>query len=856
MMIRLVLVLLIGVVAVHAQTPSGSLSITGVVVDQNEAALPAARVTLRGDLRSQSRSVKTDTVGSFRFDRLTAGDYEIDVTREGFKPETVRFSIGVRQPEPLRVVLSVAELQQEIAVSETNLQTNTDPGGNMDVSTVDRQALDTLPSLSNDYIGTMSRFLSDGAIGTSGVTLVVDGVEMSKAGVSASAIQEVKINNNPYSAEYARPGRGRIEILTKPGAPQYHGTFNFLFRDQHLNARDSFALTRPPEQRRIYEGNITGPFSKSKAHPISFLITANREEENLQSVVFATGPQGSIRENFANPGRNTEFSARLQRQMSEKSTLSVLYSYQDRIIKNQGVGGFNLPEVATNFEFREDIVRLAHNWIVSPNLVSQFNLLLGRYDAPTVSVNNVQRIVVQDAFTGGGAQGDFRRTEEHWAAYETVTYTQGKQLIKAGIQVPDFSHRGVDDKTNNLGTFYFSSLADYEQQHPFTFIRQQGRTSVRFWEVVLGVFVQDEIRVRPNLSIAVGLRYDWQNRFNDDNNNVAPRLSFAYALGQDRKTIIRGGFGAFYDRTGPGPISDVIRFDGERLRRYVITNPCFPDPLCNGGQSLTAQPVSIVRLASDTIIPDTAQFGIGVERQLQKSLTLTVNYLGARGFDLFRSRDVNAPLPPLFDARPDPKFTVVRQIESTGRLTSHSLEVGLRGQLTSYFNGMIQYAFGRAWNDTSGITAFPANSYDLRGEWGRADFDVRHRFNLLGTIRAGKFFNLGMALTMTTGTPYTLTTGRDDNKDSQTLDRPAGIGRNTLEGPGFAQLDLRWSRNFYLSKTKKEKRPVVTFAADAFNISNRVNYAGFVGNLSSPFFGRAVASRPARRLQFSFRFTF
>jgi Carboxypeptidase regulatory-like domain len=436
---------------VLAQAVIGSFTVTGNVVDQNDALLSGAQVMTRGGQRKDTRSTRTDAAGAFRFENVGTGDYELEVTREGFKPETVRISVGARQPTSLRVALMVAELQQEIAVTETNSHVNTDSNGNLDVNTANRQALDTLPSLSNDYIGTMSRFLSDAAVGTGGVTLVVDGVEMGKAGVSASAIQELKINNNPYSAEYSRPGRGPIEIITKPGAQQYHGTFNFLFRDQHLNARDPFALTRPPEQRRIYEGNFTGPLVESKAHPVTFLITANREEEDLQSIVFATGPQGDVRQNFPNPGRNTEFSARVQRQMSDKSILSVLYSYQDRAVKNQGVGGFNLSEVATNFEFREDLVRIAHSWIISPKLVSQFNLLLGRYVAPTVSVNDAQRIVVQDAFTGGGAQADFKRTEEHWAAYEIITYTQGKHLVKAGIQVPDFSHRGVYDKRTISG---------------------------------------------------------------------------------------------------------------------------------------------------------------------------------------------------------------------------------------------------------------------------------------------------------------------------------------------------------------------------------------------------------------------
>jgi hypothetical protein len=824
-------------------------TITGVVFDQNEAVVSNARVTLQ----EAGKTTITDQAGRFRFERISAGEHRLFITRDGFKAETVHLTLTARALAPLRIVLAVADVQQEIIVSENTSQVSTEAGNNQDVASVDRQMLDTLPSLGQDYIGTMAGFLNAGATGTSGVTLIVDGMEAVKAGVSASGIQEVRINNNPYSAEYARPGRARIEIITKPGSAQYHGAFNFLFRDHRINARDPFALERPPEQRRIYEGNLTGPIGNSKK--TVFVVTANREEDDLQAVVFATNLAGDIRQNFPNPARNTEFSGRISRQVTDKSTFAAFYSFQDRTVKNQGVGGFNLPEVATNFRFREDIVRFSHNWIISSKLLNQTNLLLGRYITPIESVRQAQRIVVQDAFTGGGAQADMNRTEEHWTFSQILSYSSGKHLVKAGVQVPDFSRRGINDRTNNLGTFFFSSLADYQQRTPFAFIQQQGRAKLNFWEVVLGAFVQDEIRVRSNLSIAVGLRYDWQNYFNEDSNNFNPRLSVAWAADKARKTVVRSGFGLFYDRTGPGPIFDLLRFDGARLRRYVITNPGFPDPLAKG-QSLAAQPNSIVRLAPDTTIPFIAQYSFGLERQLQKTLALTISYIGTRGVNSFRSRDVNAPLPTLFTARPDPNFTVIRQLESTGRMTGHSLEVGLRGNVSPYFTGMMQYVYGRARNDTSGINAFPANSFDLTGEWGRADFDLRHRFNLLGTVKAGKYFNLGMNLALNTGAPYTLTTGRDDNRDSQTLDRPVGVGRNTLEGPGFTQLDLRWTRDFFLNRAKKEKGPKVMFAADAFNVFNWVNYAGYIGNLSSPFFGSAVAARPVRRLQFSVRFSF
>ena len=849
-MIYLTALFSLWLLAAQAQTTA---SITGFVFDQNEAALPKARVTLRKASDQRNQTMTTDTSGAFRFDRLAAGEYEIKVEREGFQITTLPVRISLKPTAPLRIVLPIADLQQDLTVNDAAAQVNNETSNNQDVVTLDKQMLNDLPSFDQDAIAMAARFLNTGAIGTGGVTLIVDGMEVKKLGVTNSAIQEIKINNNPYSAEYSRSGRGRIEVITKPSKPQFHGEFNWTFRDARFNARDPFALVRAPEQRRAYEGNFTGPVNHSKKHPFTFLITAERDEQNQQAVIVADTPTGKLRQNAPTPANDIEFALRLTRQMSDKTTFSIHYTFEGRNARNQGIGGFNLPEVATNSVLREDEIRFNFNSIISPKLVHQLSFLIGHYRAPTVSVNNAPRLVVQEAFTTGGAQADFIRTEEHWELNEVLSYSQGKHFIKGGVQVPDYSRRGIFDRTNQLGTFYFASLADYQARRPYNFVQQQGRTDLHFWEVIAGAFVQDEYRVRPSLNIAVGLRYDWQNYFGD-HNNFTPRFGFAYAPGKARKTVLRGGAGFFYDRSGPQPISDFLRFDGQTLRRFVIANPGFPNPLANG-QSLAAQPGSVVRLAPQTIIPYTLQFGAGVERQLQKGLTLAVNYGGARGINLFRSRDVNAPLTPAA-LRPDARYSVIRQIESTARSTSHSFELALRGNITKSFNGVMQYALGRARNDTGGVAGFPANSYDLRSEWGRADFDVRHRFVMAGTFKARNYFKLGTALTLATGAPYSLTTGRDDNGDSYALDRPSGVGRNTLQGPGYAQLDLRWSREFALVKAKKDESPTLAVKVDAFNVFNRVNYVGFIGNQSSPFFGLPVAARPVRRMQFSLSMSF
>ena len=844
-------------VSALAQTPGERLSIFGTIVDPSGAAIPNVKVSLEG---AQRRATVSDTSGAFRFAPVVPGNYQVAAKSEDFAPETVDVRVGDRSPAPLRITLRLAGVRQEVTVTERAAQVSTEASDNLDTVTLDRQMLDNLPVFDQDYVAAMSQFLDAGSIATGGVTLVVNGMEQKNIGVSASAIQQVKINQNPYSAEFSRPGRGRIEVITKPGSQVYHGTFDFLFRDYHLNARDPFATTVPPEQRRIFEGSLIGPLGRSGK--TSFMITAERAEEDVQSVVFAVTPAGIVSQNVANPRRDTQFSGSVIRQFTENHLASFRGNYHDTTDQNRGVGGFTLAEAAANYEDREDEIYYNDSLVISPKLLNQFRMYIGRQHTPTRSVSGAPSVVVLGAFTGGGAQADRLQTENHTNINDIVSWTVGKHQIKTGINVPDISRRGLDDYTNFGGTYTFSSLQDYVARRPFSLVQQQGNGHVVFVETVLGGFFQDEYRVRSNLTISGGIRYDWQN-FTHDNNNVSPRFSFAYAPAKNRKTVLRGGAGIFYDRTGPGPIFDLERYNGLRLRQIVLTNPTYPAVL--DSTTLAAQPTAITRLDPTFKLAYSAQFSMSVERQLSKSTTLAVTYWATRGISLFRSRDVNAPPPPDYFSRPNPAISVYRQIESSGHLESDAMEVTFRGGLTRYFQGMIQYTLGQAYNDvpgnysastrSSGINSFPANNYDLTGEWSRADYDQRHRLNLLGTIHAARLLDFGVGFFTNTGAPYTETTGRDDFHDGYANARPAGVARNSLQGPGFAELDLRWSHDFLFDGSKKEG-PRVTFALDGFNVTNRVNYVTYVGVISSPFFGRPVAARSPRRLQLSARFSF
>ncbi|MBI3682088.1 MAG: TonB-dependent receptor, partial [Acidobacteria bacterium] len=821
--------------------------VEGRLLDPSQAPVPGARILLKS--AGAGQTAITGTTGEFRFEGLAPGDYELAVTVSGFEPLLRAIRISNRPLPSLVLRLRLATRKEELTVAESGLRLSTQAGENADVISVERTMLDKLPMLDNDPVNALARFLDPGMPGGSGASLIVDGMEARKVGVTPSAIQEIRINNNPYTVEYPRWSRRRIEVITKASADRYHGTLNFLFRDHHLNARDAFAIERPLEQRRIFEGSLFGPVGKRRN--TSFLLSGAREEEDLVAVVFAQGPKGPVHENAPTPQLNTVASLRISHQLGQQHAMFWQYNFQDRWQNNLGVGGTTLAEAGTQSRFREDEFIFNHRGILTTHLLSQFRILLGRYWTPVHSNLNAPKIVVTDAFTGGGAQADRLSTEVHTSITWLLTQTAGRHTLKYGINIPDWSRRGLVDKTNQTGTFSYASLGEFSANRPFAAVLQRGDAKMIFIEKNAGGFLQDELQMRPNLSVAAGIRYDWQNYFGDGN-NIAPRLSLAWSPDKKRRQVIRAGAGFFFERSGPQPIWDILRFNGAHLRRYVLSGGQVPE-LAGG---LDRLPTSVHRLEPGVALPNIMQFSATYERQIARRTTLAVNYVGVRGVEQLRSRDANAPLPPAFDARPDASLNVLRQIEAAGRTAGNSLEVTLRGDLARRVSGTVQYVFGKILSNSGGVNWFPADSFAPNGEWGRADADRRHMFNFLGSASLHRWANFGFSAVLQTGPPYNITTGRDDNRDGMALDRPPGGTRNTGLGPGMALLDVRWYRDFKLHPVQKDKSPSLTFLVDAFNIFNHVNPQNYIGARTSPFFGRAVGAYPPRRLQLGVKYQF
>jgi hypothetical protein len=831
-------------------TAESSRAITGVVLDPSGAAVSGAQVALTSTAGTSIGNTTTDNTGSFRFEKLASGLYSIDVQATGFRETKLDVAVGKKLISPVRINLLIAAQNESVTVGaqDSSPQISTEASENQNANTIDRNALDRVPVFDQDYIATLSRFLDDNAIGTNGVTLVVNGVEANGPGVTPSAIQEVKINQNPYSALFSRPGRARLEIITKGGTPDLHGTVNFLFRDSVFDARNTFATQKPPEQRQFYEGSLTGPVGHSKK--TTFLLSLDWDKDDTQAFVDAQGVNGPIRENVPAPIHNFFGSGRIFHDFAGGDQFWVGYSYEHQSFKNQNVGGTILPEAGYSSTPFEHEINVSYRHLFSPRWVNQLRFLVGFSNQPTVSANSAPQIIVSGAFTGGGAQATFRRTEYHFDGGDVTTYASGKHTVNFGIDVPDISRRGFDDFTNSGGTYTFGSFAAFEKAQPSAFVLQEGQGRVVFVEKLFAGFIEDNIRWKPNFSFTVGMRYYWQNFFHDDSDNLAPRFGFAYAPTKKSKTVIRGGAGIFYDRSGPRPISDLLHYNGVNLLRFIPTNPIFPETRA----SLVPVPSSIVVLDARTRIPYTVQYSIGVERQVTAKSTFSATYVGTRGIDLFRSIDANAPLPGTV-FRPNPTLGQERQIQSEGYQKGNALELTFRGRPSKYFTGQVQYTLSKTYNNTSGITYFPGNSFDPAADWARSDNDRRHKFDLLGSTHLTKLFVAGAALSLYSGKPVNVTTGSDDNHDGVVNDRPNGLTRNILHGPGLINLDLNLSHDFVLSKKRKEAR-TLTASINSFNILNRQNDVTFIGVIKSPFFGQAVAALPPRRMQVNLEFKF
>ena len=877
-----------------AANPSTSSSsphptLSGTVADPSGAIVPGAEVDLVDPSGSVAVTNHSDPDGSFKVVAPHAGSFTLVVSEPGF--ETVRTPVVIAAPAisaataPLppaalvRIVLPIAQFSTSVHVNADSGEDLTSPDENRDSSVMTSSDLKALPIFDNDYASAMSAFLDQNVGDTGGTGLMVDGVEANRATVSASAVQEIRINQDPYSAQYYYPGRGQMEIVTKSTADHYHGQFNFLYRNSALNAQNALAPTKPFEQRQNYEGHVTGPIPYAKKS--SFLASFNRVLYDQDSVISATieptpaDPSGAFQANIAAPQRDTEFSLRGAHQFSDRNSGYVQYSYQDWTGQNQNVGGQTLASAGVNNQYREDDFVAHLETILSTTMLNQVSIV-GEHDySRNSNVAEAPLVNVAGDFVSGSAQADSFSSEYNARLYDMVTWTRGRNLVKAGIGTPHIDRRAYDDNTNALGSYTFgptlasdgvtvlqTALQNYAANLPSGYSQNTGDTHFVYHQQEMGGFVQDQFKWNSRFSITPGLRYDWQNFLANRRLGFSPRVSFAWVVDEQSKTIVRGGGGIYYDRFGSGPLLDLVRYENARRRSITLSlNPaqlpssgCVPITDC---LTLTAQPPSIAQLEPNAKIPYQIQYGVSIERQLGEKATGVVSVYSARGIDSFRSVDINAPTPQSgYTMRPNPAFGRIRQMQPEGFWEGNGLDISYRGKLNKYFTGFGRYTWSHFESDTGGIGWFPQNQYDPNDEWSNAGFDRRQRMGMYAMFHPESVFNLSAGIFANTGTPWTELTGTDAYGDDLFNTRPEGVGRNTETNPSYVDVDLRWGHDFPITANKDEEAPRLGFSAGAFNVLNHVNETGIDPIETSSQFGQVTSVAPPRRIQMGMRFQF
>ena len=840
-----------------ARTSAATATIIGRVLDPTGAIVPGAKIQLQRADGAIAAAATTDSAGRFQLPQPSPGDYHLTVALPGFTPLDHPLHIARTPLAPLTLTLDLANVVTSVTVNADRDTVAAEPENNHDSAAVSADDMKLLPIFDADIVSTLSAFLDTGAAGEGGVTLVVDGNESRSVGVAPSAIERISTNQDPYSAQYRQPGRGQVEVITKSAAERFHGSASFTFRDSALNATNYFATTKPPEQRRIYEGFLSGPVRPLPNSGFLFTLT-RREEDSSAQVLATTLPTVLPEQNVPVATRSTELTMKLSHQYNDHHSAYLLYYFDDSSATNQNVGG--LTQASTGYAaYQFDQEFTYHDDLTfAANKLNQLNVKYERNLDRNVSNQQAQQIIVEGVGEFGGAQNDSYNTENNPDVTDMVSWTLAKpapQQIKFGLQITNTGRRILDDFTDRQGTYTFSSAAAYAAGTPASFSRQQGQDRFFTLYSTPSAFIYDEIQATKRLTVSPGARFDFQTTISNTKDGVEPRLSIAYLVDKKHALVLRTGAGLFIRRMGANIVQDLAR-DQSAAEPKLLLPSGSGYPACTAAQ-LAAPPPSLSDFEPSVHAPMQAYFSLSIERQLTKNSTVTLAYNGYRGWHALRAIDINAPPPPFTSyARPNPNYSQILQLQSEGYQKTDGMTFNYRGRIRKAFSGNLQYTWQHADANTLWSYFTPQNMYNPNDEWSRTDWDQRQRLALFGTFYPDKPLTLGVGFYANTPMPYTETTGTDDYHTGLFNARPAGVPRNSLNGGAYQDVDLRLNYTRKLHPKLKDDPAAVEFSLSSFNTLNRVNFDGYNGVVNSPTFKQPTYANDPRKLQLSASYTF
>jgi hypothetical protein len=907
--------------ALFGQGAASRGTVQGTVKDATGGIIRSASVTLATD-SGTVQTVTSGADGNYVFHNVGPGNYTISATFKGLQQANasiVSVTAGATASANLTLVPAAQKEVVNVNDSATNL-VSTEPANNQSAIVLSKEDIDALPDDPDDLQADLQALAGPSA-GPGGSQIYVDGFTGGRLPPKES-IREIRINSNPFSAEFDKLGYGRIQIFTKPGSDKFHGQAYYNISDGIWNSRNPFLPVAPPFRTQLFGGNVSGPLGKKA----SFFIDVERRLINDNDIVNATIPTstftGTVLDHsyYSTPQRRTTISPRVDYALGANHTLSFRYSYLDNekvvtfangnSLPATSIGDLSFPSGGYNSATTQHSFQMVETSVLSPKAVNETHVNVERDYSDSVSQSNSPSLMVAQSFTGGGSgysASGYANTYDREEQAELQNYTSltlGPQTIKFGIRVrTDVLSNSSPSNFNGTysflgGAFPYSSIANLPgaqgltvtnglasltsiQQFLFTeqllalnqplgglgpskYSVSIGNPYIRFYQMDFGPFIQDDWKVRPNLTMSFGLRYEAQNDI-PDHNDWAPRFGFAWSPGSKAngasrpKTVFRGGWGMFYDRFAIANVENANRYAGGSPLETTYTAE---NPTITGGVNFFANPLPLSQLqtSSGTPLkyeidgnlrsPRLMQLAVGVDRQLFSRTTLSVNFVNSRGNHELRTVDVNSPLPQNGEyplqiqncitangaascpalVRPFAFDGDIYDYQSSGTFKQTQLLFNVNTQIGKYGTLFGRYSLASAHSDTDGLGSIPSDPYNFAQDWGRSSLDITNNFFLGGSLTAKWGLRFSPFIVAHTGTPYNLTTGTDLYLQNAETARPSfyitnpptsigateyktflnptpAIGgivvpRNLLTGPGFLGINLRVSKTWGFGTTK------------------------------------------------------
>ena len=903
---------LISAQSAQVTTPA---QVRGRVMDSSGSVMPGVTVKVyQGE--KVLREVVSSGTGDFQVP-VAPGEYRLEVTAPDFDTYTEVVNVT---PElgPLSITMQLAQIAQNVEVTSTRNEINIDSDSSLNTTVLGRDFIETLPE-DEDELAAYLQQIAGSRGGGGGGNFVIDGFGGGRL-PPKDQIQEIRINNNPFSSEFSGIGYGRVEIVTRPGTGDYRGNLNFQFRDESLNARNPFDPAKPAAQSRNFNTNFSGPIIRNK---LTLSMNARHGDSENSETINAILPAGLYSAPVVRPNENRRLETRSQLAVTPNNSVYFNFNYNKNDNRNQGVGDFSLEERAFDRSQRNMSVQIRETAILNKAMVHEARFEFRRDRSLTAPRTTGRAINVLDSFQTGASQNRGSNRDREVEFGNLLMYSGSKWTIKTGVQGEYFMNRSLSEN-NFAGTYTFSSLADFIAGRPLTYRQNQGDPRLDVNQFQFASFIQSDWKATQKFNLSFGVRHEIQTNIGD-RNNFDPRFGFAYQLG--KTTALRGGVGMFHQRMGLNTVQELLRMDGTRQLEIVIPNPLFPDPFLDMNGTVGARPPASLRTrAEELAAPYNMNSSISVEQSLPIGLGLTFSWDSIRGIHLYRSRNINAPLPGLL-VRPDPAKGNLNQVESTGLSRSNNFTIGFRQSLRNRLNLNLfgNYTLGSNKSDTDGFTSLPANNYDLAAEWGRSNQDTRHRIFTGSSFRIPWNVNMNLNLNWSSSRPYNITTGRDNNLDTVINDRPDGGARNSGKGPGNFSLNTNFQKTVSLRKAEtsgpagnngganpfansfagqrgggnfpgggvqggnfpgggqrgggnpggnrgpdgrgqdgrgpggnfgQPGGPTMTFQINVQNVLNNQQLNGYSGVMTSSYFGRANSARNPRQIEAGLRFNF